>query len=708
MSTNYDRQAKLAESAPLPELQALSKGANPRLVQPFVALGALNARMAQMQSDKMLQGAAAPGSMPTLKDKIEQSIAQMKAAALARQQAAQSPGMFQVAENTPEPNAQPEAQYYDGGVARLPVRDNMFGYAGGGIIAFNGEGQSDVPEGLTREEAEAIRRRMKQRTDMTPEKMDVTDLDFTSIPGLEKSDVLAKVLAAIPQERKEEPVTPTAAAAPRAPYTGPQQYTLQQQGADWVARKQAAREAERNAPLAPEMSKEELDKKRTELRAGLAALYSGAGTQGVKEPVQIAGIPSSTVPKQDTAPPKTLPDGRPNPAYQEFLRKEGSRDRGADPFAYSQEKFPMPAGGIAYAASAKPTVYTGESTPGATKVPSTTQGAPGAGTQKIPGTTVSTSKSSAPEPQNEVADFVKKLMNQEEYKVKQPESAEEIMRKQDEAVSKMPTAPEVVSMIEHLNKMAKRYEANDQERKAKDARDAIHELGVYLSNMRGSSLAAGNQRATAAYAPLRAAHEKEASDYRRLRDEQELSMGKMRFELASAERARKEGRYKDALTHQQKARDAELEAAKLNEQRRGHSLTAGIGLLRDQETRRHHESQMANIAAGREAAAQRHAENMAFKYEKMGSDVDMRRQQLMQTNSYYKTISEMLMPIELQIASAKAQGKKVTPQTEAQAATLRMQKQQMEAAAGITSAASTAPESTTSGKVIDFRTIGQK
>ena len=56
MQTNYDRQAKLAESAPLPELQALSKGANPRLVQPFVALGALNARMAQMQSDKMLQG----------------------------------------------------------------------------------------------------------------------------------------------------------------------------------------------------------------------------------------------------------------------------------------------------------------------------------------------------------------------------------------------------------------------------------------------------------------------------------------------------------------------------------------------------------------------------------------------------------------------------------------------------------------------------
>lgn len=706
MSTNYDRQAKLAESAPLPELQALSKGANPRLVQPFVALGALNARMAQMQSDKMLQGAAAPGSMPTLKDKIEQSIAQMKAAALARQQAAQSPGMFQVAENTPEPNAQPEAQYYDGGVARLPVRDNMFGYAGGGIIAFNGEGQSDVPEGLTREEAEAIRRRMKQRTDMTPEKMDVTDLDFTSIPGMEKSDVLAKALAAIPKERKEEPVTPAAAAAPRAPYTGPQQYTLQQQGADWVARKQAAREAERNAPPAPEMSKEELDKKRTELRAGLAALYSGAGTQGVKEPVQIAGIPSSTVSKQDTAPPKTLPDGRPNPAYQEFLRKEGSRDRGADPFAYSQEKFPMPAGGIAYTADAKPTVYTGESTPGTTKVPSTTQGAPGAGTQKIPGTTVSAPKSSAPESQNEVADFVKKLMNQAEYKAKEPESAEEIMRKQDEAVSKMPTAPEVVSMIQHLDKMAKRYEANDQAEEAQKAINARNNLATFLMGTRGSSLGIAAGKADAALQPLLAAQETRRQSYQKLRDEQELSMGKMRFELASAERARKEGRYKDALTHQQKARDAELEAAKLNEQRRGHSLTAGIGLLRDQETRRHHTEQMANIAAGREAAAQRHAENMAFREKQFGTQTDLRRQQLLQTNPMYKQISEQLEPLEMIIAGNVAAGKPVDKKMEAMASALRMRKQQIEAQFD-RDAGSPAPSAPT-GKVLDFRTIGQK
>jgi hypothetical protein len=67
-----------------------------------------------------------------------------------------------------------------------------------------------------------------------------------------------------------------------------------------------------------------------------------------------------------------------------------------------------------------------------------------------------------------------------------------------------------------------------------------------------------------------------------------MLLGKSRYELAQAERARKEGRFDAARTHQMEAQKAELEAAKLAEQRRGHTITGGIGMLQNQEQMRHH------------------------------------------------------------------------------------------------------------------------
>jgi len=82
-------------------------------------------------------------------------------------------------------------------------------YAGGGIIAFQSAGQVKDPDAkdedkLSPEEAREIALRMKQRTNMMPDSMKVTDLDVTSFPKLQKSDLYAKALANA-QGTKPEP-----------------------------------------------------------------------------------------------------------------------------------------------------------------------------------------------------------------------------------------------------------------------------------------------------------------------------------------------------------------------------------------------------------------------------------------------------------------------------------------------------------------------
>lgn len=709
---DINQQQHLANFAPKQSLDKYSKGADPRVISGIVALSEMQEQAAMRQRANLASGAAS-GQMPTVRDKImalfQQSNPQqpqMQPNPMQQGIAARAHPNLQTA---PMPDRMPQEapqeapeEMYSGGVARLPVGDDMFGYAGGGIIAFNSRGS--VPRAddeLPADEAEGSRKRMKQRTDMTPESMAISDLDFMSLPDLEKSEVLARAMAEIPKERKEEPqVAPPA--TPRAPYTGPRHYDLSQQGAAWEARRQAAREAERNAPPAPIMTKEELDKKRSEFREGLPALLAGTGTQGVKEPIKVAPMPESRLPKQESAPPPTLMDGRPNPAYLEFIRKEGSRDRGADPFAYDQSKLPMPSGGIP-AALQKPTVIRGEETPskqapgGAPKAPATVAAG---GTNK----TVQTG-SAAATPAGGIADMLNKALSQPGYKPSTPKSIEALMAEDKEAAEKVPTTPEALALLKHYDNMAKRYAANDQEEKAQQAINARNNLWTFLSNTRGSSLGAAAGKANAALQPLLSAQETRRQSYQKQRDEQEMLLGKSRYEIAQAERARKEGRVADARKHQQEAQKAELEAAKLAEQARGNTIQGGLGALRNEESIRHHKEQMANIAANRAAADQRHAEAMQFKKDQLGSQTDLRRQQLMQTNPDYKRITEMLGPLEMVIAGKAAEGKKVDPKLEAQAAALRMQKQQIEAQFQISDAA---PSTSPGTKVIDFNKIGQK
>lgn len=158
------------------------------------------AAMAGLQ--QMQQGQAEP---PTVAQTIQQQAAE-KAKALAVQAQRQQQGLQALMQNqglmgaipaqTPQPDRQPS------GIDELRANlgDN---YASGGIVAFDEGGPAEDESKLSKEEAEAALMRMLERTGQLP-------------PAPPK-------------------VTP--------PYKGPVQKTLQEQGADYVARRQAERDA---------------------------------------------------------------------------------------------------------------------------------------------------------------------------------------------------------------------------------------------------------------------------------------------------------------------------------------------------------------------------------------------------------------------------------------------------------------------------------
>jgi hypothetical protein len=214
------------------------------------------------------QAMQAGGAQSSVVDKLKQMLggvqaqAQMAQGAPAQQapqgrpmmQGPQGRPMMQAPQGRPMMQApqRPVMAARGGSIAQLMSNLGRH-YAGGGIIAFNGEEDSDVKDegGLTPEEAKEILRRLKQRTDMRPEKMDVTDIDFTSIPGFvagnrfqQELDKVNRKPPTLTAQQMEALVKPAPREEPpREPYSGPQQNTLQEQGAAWVARKQAAREA---------------------------------------------------------------------------------------------------------------------------------------------------------------------------------------------------------------------------------------------------------------------------------------------------------------------------------------------------------------------------------------------------------------------------------------------------------------------------------
>ena len=127
---------------PMRVLQQYANGMNPE-VPPYLALGELQRREIAQKQMATAQGGM-QGPQPSVKEQVEQKAGLMAAQALQQQQAMQQMqqprGPMPVPAGVPQPEPQPEAMAR-GGLAGIPVRRDMFEYAGGGIIAFQSGGQ---------------------------------------------------------------------------------------------------------------------------------------------------------------------------------------------------------------------------------------------------------------------------------------------------------------------------------------------------------------------------------------------------------------------------------------------------------------------------------------------------------------------------------------------------------------------------------------
>lgn len=149
MSMNLVQINERLKDMPIQVLKQYANGQNPE-VPPYLALGEIQRRQ---QQEKMMANAqgAAQGQQPSVKEQIEQSaglMALQKAQMAQKQQQMMQPpsGPMPVPPGAPQPRPQPQAPQetfaaYNGGLARIPVRDDMYKFAGGGIIAFQGGGQ---------------------------------------------------------------------------------------------------------------------------------------------------------------------------------------------------------------------------------------------------------------------------------------------------------------------------------------------------------------------------------------------------------------------------------------------------------------------------------------------------------------------------------------------------------------------------------------
>jgi hypothetical protein len=178
---------------PMQVVQQYANGMNPE-VPPYLALGELQRRELSQKQMATAQGAM-QGAQPSVKEQVEQkaglmALQQMQQQQMA-QQMAQPRGPMPTSENTPQPVDQPEATMMaSGGLASVPVQ---FDFAGGGIVAFNGETGSDVKpkyetpyDRRNRENREAVMRAEQERG---PRALAVTQNNATALVDAAKNKV---------------------------------------------------------------------------------------------------------------------------------------------------------------------------------------------------------------------------------------------------------------------------------------------------------------------------------------------------------------------------------------------------------------------------------------------------------------------------------------------------------------------------------------
>jgi hypothetical protein len=148
-------------------VEMYANGSSPQ-VPAYLALAEMQRREKVAKQASLEQGAA-QGQMPSIKEQIEQ-----RAGLMALQQGRMQQGQQQMSDQSSSrpmpvpPNIEPaeeQPQAEDSGIARIPVKEDMYRFARGGIIAFNGEDSSYVmsPEEIATlpthaEQMEALRR----------------------------------------------------------------------------------------------------------------------------------------------------------------------------------------------------------------------------------------------------------------------------------------------------------------------------------------------------------------------------------------------------------------------------------------------------------------------------------------------------------------------------------------------------------------------
>jgi hypothetical protein len=150
------------KGAPLQLLGQYANGKDP-IIPAYMATGEIARREAMKQRMAVTQQAA-QGKMPTVKEQVEQKAGLMSLQAQQQQQGQQRmmeqarAQPMPIPEQAPQPTEQAEeTEMARGGIARLPVRGDMYDFARGGIIAFAGEGRSDVPAVEETEEEKKLR-----------------------------------------------------------------------------------------------------------------------------------------------------------------------------------------------------------------------------------------------------------------------------------------------------------------------------------------------------------------------------------------------------------------------------------------------------------------------------------------------------------------------------------------------------------------------
>ena len=145
---------------PMQVVQQYANGMNPE-VPPYLALGELQRR--EMSQKQMANRGGVQGPQPSVKEQVEQkaglmALQQMQQEQMA-QQMAQPQGAMPAPAGVPQPQAQPqpEVMMARGGLASIPVRSDMFEYAGGGIVAFAGGGEVDAARAELRRALETLR-----------------------------------------------------------------------------------------------------------------------------------------------------------------------------------------------------------------------------------------------------------------------------------------------------------------------------------------------------------------------------------------------------------------------------------------------------------------------------------------------------------------------------------------------------------------------